>query len=375
MSDNEFPIKFTGDASDLQDAADTAKEQIEKAGASVQILQDLLGVKVPEAVKKMLASSELIGPALDAAFAPLAVISLGLAIADITDKASKFAGELIYDTGSLQKFDNQIKAENKTLEEYARKTKEATRALELLNAPDQKTRNTLKLKFQIEDQGGSAAELEEKVKAKTQELQRLINEHVTQAVGDAGTGMQTEVDTLLSTTKEGEERIKQLEGEILILSGRQKEAAAEEALTNKQNQNDLNRESAQRAALAAQQATAAAQQSARRAAAAAEKQKLSDTALQSHSKILTAKQLEENATKGQVTLEQALALTNITNAKAAQQQAELAQKSAENTAKIAQLERDIKGQAGRAQCGAANCTRLYHAGKGRYPGAGYPGKR
>jgi hypothetical protein len=88
MSDNEFPIKFTGDASDLQDAADTAKDQIEKAGASVQILQDLLGVKVPEAVTKMLASSELIGPALDAAFAPLAVISLGLAIADITDRKS-----------------------------------------------------------------------------------------------------------------------------------------------------------------------------------------------------------------------------------------------------------------------------------------------
>ncbi len=170
MSDNEFPIKFTGDASDLKDAADTAKEQIEKAGASVQILQDILGVKVPEAVTKMLASSELIGPALDAAFAPLAVISLGLAIADVTDKVSKFVGEVLTDSASLKRFDDQIKADNKTLEEYACKTKEATRALELLNAPDQKSRNALKLQFQIEDQGGSAEHFKELLKAKQDEL-------------------------------------------------------------------------------------------------------------------------------------------------------------------------------------------------------------
>src|ERR1700744_6241027 len=234
MADNEISLRFIGDADDATAAAKAVSDGIDHASDSVKILEDLIGVKIPESVAKMIASSELIGPALEAAFTPLAIISLGVAIADIADKASKFAGELIYDTNALQQFETQIKSENKILEEYAGKTKEATRALQLLNAPDQKTKNALKLQFQIEDQGGSAAELEEKVKAKTRELQQLINQHVTQAVGDAGTGMQSEVDMLLSTTKEGEERIKQLEGEILILSGRQKEAAAEEALTNKQ---------------------------------------------------------------------------------------------------------------------------------------------
>ena len=342
MSDFEVSINFTGDADGATEAAKATKEHIDKATDSVNILSDLIGVKVPESVSKMIASSELIGPALESAFAPLAIISLGIAIADVADKASKFAGEIIYDTGSLQKFDDQIKAENKTLAEYARKTQEATRALQLLNAPDQKTRNALKLQFQIEDQGGSAAELEEKVKAKTQELQRLINEHVTQAVGDAGTGMQTEVDTLLSTTKEGEERIKQLQGEILILSGRQKEATAEEALTNKQNQIALDRESAQRAALASQRAAAAAQAKAQHDAAAAEALRFSETVIHNHSKILTAKQLEEQATKNEVTAEQAIALSSLATAKTDEQRAAFAQKSAENLEKIAQLNRDIK---------------------------------
>ena len=196
MADNEVPIKITGDASSLSDATNAAKEQLKQAGESVEMLGDLIGVKIPSAIKDMLASSELIAPALDAAFAPLAIISLGMAIIDATDKISKFVGEALTDADGLKKFDDQLKAENKTLEEYARKTKEATRALELLNAPDQKSRNALKLQFQIEDQGGSAADLEEKVKTKTQELQRLVNEHITQIQGDAGTGMAKEVDTL-----------------------------------------------------------------------------------------------------------------------------------------------------------------------------------
>ena len=147
--------------------------------------------------------------------------------------------------------------------------------------------------------------------------------------------MVTEVDTLLSTTKEGQERIKQLEGEILILGARQKDAAAEEALANKQNQIDLDKEAAQRA-------SAAAQERARRAAAAAETQKFFDGAIHRHSKILTAKQLETQAGKEEVTVEQALAVANVTNLKVVQQQAEFTQKNAEYSEKIAQLNRDIK---------------------------------
>jgi hypothetical protein len=363
MADNEFPITFTGDASKLEDATNAAKEHLKQAGESVDMLGDLIGVKIPSAIKDMLASSELIAPALDAAFAPLALISLGVALVDATDKISKFVGEALTGAGDLRKFDDQLKAENKTLEEYARKTKEATRALELLNAPDQKARNALKLQFQIEDQGGSAAKLEELLKTKTAELQELMRKPITVAVGDAATGMQTEIETLVSATRQGEEDIEQLSSAIRLLGARQKEAAAEEALTNKQNQNDLDRESAQRAAAASQQAAIAAQQSARRAAAAAEEQKFFDAALHRHNKILTAKELENKAAKDEVTTEQALALANVTNLKAVQQQAEFGQKNAENSAKIAQLGRDINDK--QAEHNAALAVALGYTTQGK----------
>jgi hypothetical protein len=94
MPDNELAIKITGDASKLKEATDAAKEQIEKAGKSVDMLGDLIGVKVPDGIKQMLATSELVGPALEAAFVPLAVVALGMAIFEATEKAKQHREEL-----------------------------------------------------------------------------------------------------------------------------------------------------------------------------------------------------------------------------------------------------------------------------------------
>jgi hypothetical protein len=94
MADNEFPVTITGDSSALNDAADAAKEHLDRVGKSVEVLGDLIGIKVPDGISQMLASSELIGPALDAAFAPLAVIALGVAIFDLTEKLKKEREEL-----------------------------------------------------------------------------------------------------------------------------------------------------------------------------------------------------------------------------------------------------------------------------------------
>ena len=80
MPDNEFLIKITGDASQAKEAIDAAKEQLEKAGKSVEMLADLIGIKVPDALKKMIASSELVGPALAEAFGPLSLLIFGIEI-------------------------------------------------------------------------------------------------------------------------------------------------------------------------------------------------------------------------------------------------------------------------------------------------------
>jgi hypothetical protein len=94
MPNNEFAVTISGDASPLKDATDAAKEHLKEAGDSVDMLGDLIGVKVPEGISKMLAATELIGPALEAAFIPLSVITLGVAIFDLTEKLKQQREEL-----------------------------------------------------------------------------------------------------------------------------------------------------------------------------------------------------------------------------------------------------------------------------------------
>lgn len=334
MADNEIPILVTADSSQ-------AKEQLEKAGDSVQMLSDLIGVTVPAGVTKMLASCELIAPALDAAFAPLAIISLGMALIDVTDKVSKFVADAVTGASSMSKFTDQIKSDNKVLEDLAQKTKAANRELALLNAPDQKSKNALKLQFQIEDQGGSAAQFKQQLEQKQQELKKLMTDTTTVAIDNQAAGITSYEQTLVSETEEGAQQIEKLKSEIIILAKEQGAAAAAEAVTHKQNQLALDQEASKTAALAAQKAAAAAQEKARRDADAAVAQKFVDGVLQNHNKILTAKQLEEEATKDQITAEQAIALSGLANVKVDEQRAQFAQKRGENLEKIAQLNRDI----------------------------------
>ncbi len=94
MPDNELAIKIIADASAVKDGVDEAKEQMEKASESVSMLGDLIGVKVPEGVQKMLAQTQLVGPALAAAFQPLAILALAQVIGDVIVKI----GELVRST-------------------------------------------------------------------------------------------------------------------------------------------------------------------------------------------------------------------------------------------------------------------------------------
>ncbi|MBZ5490706.1 MAG: hypothetical protein LAO76_07225 [Acidobacteriia bacterium] len=127
MPDNEVPIKITGDASSLKAATDLTKDQIEKAGKSVDMLGDLIGVKVPDAFKTLISSSKLLAPALDEAFAPLAVISLIVAINDAIEAAKKHREELeklardaVQATADIHDFGESVRISNLRLEDEIR---------------------------------------------------------------------------------------------------------------------------------------------------------------------------------------------------------------------------------------------------------------
>ena len=163
MSDSELTLRITGDASGVQEAADQAKEQIDRATQSVSMLGDLIGVKVPEGVQKMLASTDTIGPALDAAFEPLAVLQLSRAVADASDKVSKLIGDtFIYTDAQKQEYQALVSA-NQALAASAERVKQLDREYQIAAAKTAAAKDELRLKFKLEDLGGDPKALKDKL--------------------------------------------------------------------------------------------------------------------------------------------------------------------------------------------------------------------
>src|ERR1051326_4133923 len=70
------------------------KEQVEKASQAVDLLGDAIGIKVPAALQKMAAESEVVGPVMEAAFPVLAAVALATVIVDIIGKIGEWISSL-----------------------------------------------------------------------------------------------------------------------------------------------------------------------------------------------------------------------------------------------------------------------------------------
>jgi hypothetical protein len=202
MPNNEFAVTISGDAKPLKDATDEAKEHLKEAGDSVDMLGDLIGVKVPEGISKMLAATELIGPALEAAFIPLSVITLGVAIFDLTEKLKQQREE-------LEKTKTETLNEALAVNQYANALQTNTLKLQDQLAVLQKKPATNGIKIAMEEGRKATADLvDEFTKAidKLDELlqkqkqglwDRLMNgDNGSNAVIDKANEFKTEIDDL-----------------------------------------------------------------------------------------------------------------------------------------------------------------------------------
>lgn len=81
-------------ATEAENTAGRTKEQIEKASGAVDKLGDLIGIKVPSDISKLLASSETIGPMLETAFTPLKIVAAVQFVIELADKIKTVAEKL-----------------------------------------------------------------------------------------------------------------------------------------------------------------------------------------------------------------------------------------------------------------------------------------
>ncbi|HSK42760.1 MAG TPA: hypothetical protein VLA83_02615, partial [Candidatus Binatia bacterium] len=77
-----------------ENASGRTKEQIERASGAADKLGELIGVRVPGDITKLLAASETIGPMLEAAFTPLKIVAAVQFVIELADKIKTVAENL-----------------------------------------------------------------------------------------------------------------------------------------------------------------------------------------------------------------------------------------------------------------------------------------
>ena len=205
-----------------EDASGRTKEQIEKASGAVEKLGDLIGVKVPGDLTKMLAASETIGPVLEAAFTPLKIVAMIQFAVELADKIKTVAENLGGWTKEAKENYEALVRGNRQIVEFNEKLTDSARRLNEIGHS-----GSALTKIQIENEKAHRAEIEKKIIAYGNEaaaLHRLLEGTHAEKVADEY-GQEIEIQVANSANLSGEEidkfrkRLGELEGDAQHAKG------------------------------------------------------------------------------------------------------------------------------------------------------------
>jgi hypothetical protein len=198
---------------EAEKTAGRTKEQIEKASSAVDKLGDLIGVKVPGDLTKMLAASETIGPVLEAAFAPLQIIAFIQFAVELADKIKTIAENLGGWTKEAKENYEALVRQNRAIVEFNEKLADGKRRLNEVGHSG----STL-TKIQIENDRAHRAEIEKKIIAYGNEaaaLHRLLEgTHAEKAADEYGQEIEIQVANSANLSSEEIEKFRKRLGEL-----------------------------------------------------------------------------------------------------------------------------------------------------------------
>jgi hypothetical protein len=230
VAEKEVGLKIVANAEEATKAFKDVKEQFEKVSEGAEILSKLIEGDFSGALEKATTATKLFGAASEAAFAPLAIISFAKTIVDAGNSLSEFISKMYIFTDADKKADEQLKENNKTLLEYANKTKQAGRELELAKATSEDAKDKLRLKFQIED-GGTADQLKQKLKDMVAEMAKLrVAAQETESIS-TGNDLGESYQALTANAVAAEKKLKELGDAATLVHSQIGLQEKEEAIT------------------------------------------------------------------------------------------------------------------------------------------------
>ncbi len=115
MSNQDLTINIRATLDGVEDAIKTVQDLFKKGSEAAKAMSGTVGGDVSDSLKLVTADCAVLGPALETAFSPLAILSFATALADAADKLSRFISDtFIYTDAQKQSYEEVVKANKAT---------------------------------------------------------------------------------------------------------------------------------------------------------------------------------------------------------------------------------------------------------------------
>ena len=118
MANQDLGINIKATLDGVEEAVNTIQELFKKGSEAAKSLSAVIGGDVTDSLKLMTTECEVMAPALEAAFNPLAIIAFAKGIADAADKLSQFIADTFIYTEAEKDADEELKRANQARVEH-----------------------------------------------------------------------------------------------------------------------------------------------------------------------------------------------------------------------------------------------------------------
>jgi hypothetical protein len=168
-----FNIEIQADKSGAEAALNDVNESLKAGKEAAEALSHVLDGDLAGAFKSLGELGKSLGVTFDLAFSPTEVIAFVKAVVDVADKLSTLVADTFIYTDAQKKQDAAIKASNDTLVKAIAHVKELGRETQIAAEKTEEGKEKLRLKFQLEDLGGTPEKLHRDLDQVNEEWARL----------------------------------------------------------------------------------------------------------------------------------------------------------------------------------------------------------
>lgn len=169
-------IEIKADQSGADEALQQVNKSLKEGTEAAEALNHVLDGDLAGAFKSLGDLSKTLGTTLDLAFDPAEIIAFVQVIAEVTDKLSKLIADTFIYTDAMKEQDKAQGSLNQRWVETAARVKAIGREMQITAEKTQAGKDALRLKFQLEDIGGSPDEIRAKITKIQEEIKKATKD-------------------------------------------------------------------------------------------------------------------------------------------------------------------------------------------------------